>query len=230
MDRNGRANCMLAPEKILQAAQRSVKHSKEMLDVSKLILIDWFNHCCEVCRRRNLVHFSNHLLRNGNGQRINGQTPDVVIKFDETLLRGKRHANVGRLLGADENISREEIEEWEEINKDGQLVPGRNHGRRITGLCIFGLVECHRQVDRNYKSGEVRLFVMEKGDQESLLSIIRRDVAKRSIIWSDMWFPYMRIGQDGDGLIHEYVNNSERFVSDHGVHTQNIETVGEIKI
>ncbi|KII69140.1 hypothetical protein RF11_12583 [Thelohanellus kitauei] len=162
-----------------------------MLDVSKLILIDWFNHCCEFCRLRNLVHFSNHLFGNGNGQRINGQTPDVVIQTDETLLKGKWRANVGRLLGADENIHREEIEEWEEINKDGHSVPGRNHGRRITGPWIFGLVECHRQVDGNYKSGEVRLFIVEKRDQESLLPIIRRNVARGSMIWSDMWLPYM---------------------------------------
>ncbi|KII68504.1 hypothetical protein RF11_06942 [Thelohanellus kitauei] len=133
---------------------------------------------------------------------INGQTPDVVIQIDETLLKGKRRANVDRLLRADENIPREEIEEWEEINQDGQLVPGRNHGRRITGPWIFGLVECHRQGDGNYKSGEVRLFIEEKRDQESLLPMIRRNVARGSMIWSDMWPPYMRIGQDGDGLIH----------------------------
>ncbi|KII64244.1 hypothetical protein RF11_02601 [Thelohanellus kitauei] len=122
MDRNGRSNCKLSPEKILQvifywASRRSVKHSKKMLDVSKLILIDMFNHCSEVCRRRNLVHFSNHLLGKGNEQRINGQTPDVVIQIDETLLKGKMRANVGRLLGTDENIPRDEIEEWEEINQ-----------------------------------------------------------------------------------------------------------------
>ncbi|KII71204.1 hypothetical protein RF11_09228 [Thelohanellus kitauei] len=208
MNRNIRANCKLSPEKILTGDARCFQTN----------LINWLIDCCEVCRWRNLVHFSNHLLGNGNGQRINGQTSDVVIQIDETLLKGIRRVNVGRLLGADENIPREEIEEWEEINKDGQLVLGRNHKRRIT--------ECHRQVDDNYKSGEVRLFIMEKRDQESLLSIIRRDVARGSIIWRDMWLLDMRIGRDGDGPVHEYVNYNERF----GLimeFTRKIETVGE---
>ncbi|KII70711.1 hypothetical protein RF11_09046 [Thelohanellus kitauei] len=67
------------------------------------------------------------------------------------------------------------------------------------------------------------LFIVEKRNQEALLPIIREDVALGSMIWSDMWPPYMRIGQDVDGLIHEFVNYSERFVIEYGVHTQNIE-------
>ncbi|KII69853.1 hypothetical protein RF11_13079 [Thelohanellus kitauei] len=171
MDRNGRTDCKLTPEKILQlifywAAQRSVKHSKEMLDVSKRILIDWFNHCCKVSDVET---------------QINGQAPDVVIQIDETLLRGKRRVNIGRLLGVDENTPREGID-CEEINQNGRLVSGRNHGRRITGPWIFGLLECHRQVDRNYKSGEPRLFIVEQRDKESLLPIIRRNFARGSMI------------------------------------------------
>ncbi|KII71082.1 hypothetical protein RF11_00378 [Thelohanellus kitauei] len=73
-------------------------NSNLLLNVSKLIIIDLFNHCLEVCRWRNLAYFNNPQLGNGNEQRINGQTPDIVIQIEETLLKGKRRANVGRLL------------------------------------------------------------------------------------------------------------------------------------
>ncbi|KII69880.1 hypothetical protein RF11_15662 [Thelohanellus kitauei] len=122
MDRTRRANCKLSPEKILKiifhwANQSSVKLSKILLDVSDYIIVDWFNHCREVFRRRNIQHFNNHKLGDGNGQRINGQPSEVMVHIDETLLCGKRRANVGRLLAADQTIPEEEIQEWEELNK-----------------------------------------------------------------------------------------------------------------
>ncbi|KII69022.1 hypothetical protein RF11_05272 [Thelohanellus kitauei] len=227
MDRTWRANCKLLPEKILQTifhwtTQSSVKLSKILLDVSDNTIVDSFNHCREVCRTINIQHFNNHKLGDGNGQRINSQPPEVVVQIDETLLCGKRRANYGRLLAADQTIPEEEIQEWEELNENGQLDGNRNHGRRIKRPWIFGLVECHKQPDGHYKSGEVRLIIVEKRNQEALLHIIRENVAKGSMILSDIWPPYMRIGQDDDGLIHEFVNHSERFVVENGVHTHKI--------
>ncbi|KII67425.1 hypothetical protein RF11_07810 [Thelohanellus kitauei] len=86
-------------------------------------------------------------------------------------------------------------------------------GRRITGPWIFGLLKSHRRPDRHYKSGEVRLFVVEN----------KGSVSRKSIIWSDMRPPYMRIGQDGDGLFMESENHSKRYMAKHEVRTQNIE-------
>ncbi|KII70139.1 hypothetical protein RF11_05185 [Thelohanellus kitauei] len=160
-------------------------YSNLLLDVSKLIIIDSFNHCHEVCRRRNLAYFNNHQLGNRNGQRI-----------------------------------------YEDINENGQLDPSRNQGRRISGPWIFGLLECHRQPEKRYRSGELRLFIDEKRDQESLLTIIRGNAVRGSMISSNMWSPYMQMGQDSDGLIHESVNHSERFVTEYGVHTKYREEVG----
>ncbi|KII74099.1 hypothetical protein RF11_07482 [Thelohanellus kitauei] len=79
-------------------------------------------------------------------------------------------------------------------NENGQLYPSRSHGRRIT--------EWHKQPAGHYKSGEMRVFIVEKRDKESLSPNIR--------------------GNDGNGLIHVSVNHIERFVREHGVHTQNI--------
>ncbi|KII61072.1 hypothetical protein RF11_05789 [Thelohanellus kitauei] len=191
MYRSRRAICKLAPDKIVQlifhwATQRSIKHSNLLQDVSKLIKFDWFNHCREVCRRRNFTFFKSPRLGNGNEHRINCQTPDIVIQIDGTLLKH----------------TPEEIEERKDINENGQLGSSRNQGRRITGPWIFGF------------------------EQESFLRIIRGNVTRGSIIWSDMWPAYMQIGQDGDGLIHESVNHSKRFVIEHGVHAQNIERDG----
>ncbi|KII68445.1 hypothetical protein RF11_10802 [Thelohanellus kitauei] len=173
MDRTRRANCELSPEKILQiifhwATQSSVKLSKILLD---------FNHCLEVCRRGNIQHFNDHKLGDGNGQRINSQPPEVVVQIDETLLCGKRRANVGRLLAADQTIPEEEIQEWEELKETGQLDRNRNQGRRIKGPWIFGLVECPKQPDGHYKPAEVRLVIVEKRYMEALFPIIRENVA-----------------------------------------------------
>ncbi|KII64633.1 hypothetical protein RF11_12735 [Thelohanellus kitauei] len=162
MNRNRSANCKLTPEKFLQvtfhwAGQRGIKYSDLLLDVSKLIVIGWFDNCREARRRRNIAHFDNHQLGNGNGQIIKCQTPDIAI--GKTLLKGKRSANVGVLLGADESIPPEQTANLEDKNENGQLDPSRSRGRRM-GPWIFGLLKCHKQPDEHYKSGEVRLIAV----------------------------------------------------------------------
>ncbi|KII60861.1 hypothetical protein RF11_00614 [Thelohanellus kitauei] len=74
-----------------------------------------------------------------NGQRIKGQMPDILIRIDNTLLEGKMRANVDRLLGADESVRLEQIEQQKDINENGQLDPSRNLGRRIR---VHGYSDC----------------------------------------------------------------------------------------
>ncbi|KII62036.1 hypothetical protein RF11_09388 [Thelohanellus kitauei] len=50
------------------------------------------------------MHFIQRKLWGGNGTRVGGQTPNVVIQSDECLIRGQRMLNRERLLQGDENI------------------------------------------------------------------------------------------------------------------------------
>ncbi|KII61524.1 hypothetical protein RF11_10484 [Thelohanellus kitauei] len=107
---------------------------------------------------------------------------------------------------------------------EGEQSLNRNNGMRIEGPWVFGMIECTLQNDGSYKSGETRLFIVERRNADTLLPFIREHIEANSMIWSDDWPPYRKIGK-GDNLLHEFVNHSERFITDHGVHTQNIERV-----
>ncbi|KII62847.1 hypothetical protein RF11_01556 [Thelohanellus kitauei] len=165
--------------------QRSIKHSNLLPDASKLIT-DWFNHCREICRGKNLAYFNNPQFGTGNEQRINGQRPNILIQIDEILLKGKKSAN-------------------------------SKPRKKNTGPMDIRIIECHKQPDGHYKFGKNRKYYCQN---------FRVYIARGSIIWSDMRPPYILIGQDGDGLIHESLIHSEQFVIEHGVHTQNIEREG----
>ncbi|KII62876.1 hypothetical protein RF11_12237 [Thelohanellus kitauei] len=228
-DRLGRSNCKLAPEKILQiifhwASRSSVVDCMELLDLTKPSIIDWFNFCRDVCTTSNIIA---HTRKLGNGQArgTNGELPDVVIQIDECLLRGKRMYNRGRILTGDQNILIEDIAEWMSMNEnnENQMDPGPNYGRRITGPWIFGMAECIRSERDKYKTGEVRLFKVEKRDAATLIPLIVSNVEPGSMIWSDQWAAYNQIQSLEAGLSHEKVNHSENFVSITGAYTQNIE-------
>lgn len=227
-DSLGRANCKLAPEKILQimfhwASQRKIKDSSELLDVSKQIIIDWYNHCRALCTNSNVTHHAQRNLGGGGVIQNQDETPECVVQIDECLLRGKRLYNRGRMLEGDQNITIEEREEWRALNEDNLLDHTRNYGMRIDGPWIFGMVECHKNDDGSYSSGEIRLFKVDRRDAATLLPLIRNNVQRGSMIWSDEWAAYRAIGRDDDGLLHNTVNHSQRFITDTGVHTQNIE-------
>ncbi|KII61621.1 hypothetical protein RF11_06895 [Thelohanellus kitauei] len=150
--------------------------------------------------------------------------PYIIIQIDECLLRGKRLYHRGRILTGDQNILGEDMLEWHALNAENhvEMNPQRTGGIRITGPCIFGMVECHKQPDGSYKSEEVRLFKVERRTSAILLPIIRQHVAPGTVVWSDEWASYSRIGQYADGLVHESVNHSVELNSTSGVHTQNI--------
>lgn len=227
----GRSNCRIAPEKSLQliyywTCRRPLIDTIEGLGVTDKTVIDWYNFCRVVCQKANQrAHV--RLLGNGQNRAANEETPDVVIQIDECLLRGKRLYNRGRYLTGDNNIPIEDLAEWQQLNdaNPDQMNQARNYGRRITGPWIFGMAECHKQTDGSYKTGEVRLIKVERRTADILLPIIRANVLPGSVVWSDEWASYNRIGSDNDNLIHETVNHTYEFVTPKGVHTQNIERV-----
>lgn len=233
-DVRNRANCKLAPEKVLQIAfnwilQRPICQLIETLDLDNHTIIDWYNFNREICEDSNAEAFLVQ-LGNGRGRGPNGETPDVVIQIDESLLRGRRLYHRGRNLLGDNYPTLEDRQEWQTLNEEdgAELNPNRNYGRRIEGPWIFGMAECYKQIDGSYITGQVRLFHVERRDAQTLLPIIRENVSRGSMIWSDEWRSYSRIGSEEDGLLHESVNHSQNFVSINGVHTQNIERQWEI--
>ncbi|KII61759.1 hypothetical protein RF11_08860 [Thelohanellus kitauei] len=48
----------------------------------------------------------------------------------------------------------------------------------------------------------------KRRNADTLLPIIREHIEANSMIWSDDWPPYRKIGK-GDNLLHEFVNHSE---------------------
>ena len=73
----------------------------------------------------------------------------MVIQIDESLLRGKRKYNRGRLLLGNQATPQEDQQEYEldiDGNDDEDQNYGndmRNHGRHIQDPWIFGLAESH---------------------------------------------------------------------------------------
>ncbi|KAF0294299.1 hypothetical protein FJT64_007998 [Amphibalanus amphitrite] len=138
--------------------------------------------------------------------------PGQIVEIDESLFRGRRKYNRGRMLRADG-------------------VPGRmpnNHGQRIEGPWgpwVFGLL--------HQATGELRLFAVEKRDAATLLPLIVANVAPGTTIWSDEWAAYRGIPQcqdtpqNGGGpmrLQHQSVNHSVEFVDQvTGANTQRLE-------
>ena len=162
--------------------------------------------------------------------------PICVVQIDESLLRGKRKYNRGRLLSGDDPVPQEDVNEFIELSgsDDEENDHQRNYGRRITGPWIFGLslcriVEDDQQQSRNgqrhgpsYRTIETRLFCVEKRNRETLLPISQREVVAGSYIYSDQWAAYSNLGEHG--FRHRAVNHSENFVDPvSNAHTQNIE-------
>ncbi len=127
-----------------------------------------------------------------------------VVEIDESLFRGRRKYNTGRML------------------RGNALPPRRqnNYGQVEDGPWIFGLV-WHRPDGKN----ELRLFRRDA----TLLPIIEENVAPDTVIRSDEWRAYTNIGQLG--YTHETVNHSENIVDPaSGANTQRIETYwGHVK-
>ncbi|KII74557.1 hypothetical protein RF11_16167 [Thelohanellus kitauei] len=175
-DGKGRANCKLSPD--------IETDSVELLDISLPIIIDWNNYCRNVCLNSNTMNFIQRKLGDGNGTRVDGQTPNVAIQIDKCLLRGQRMLNRGRLSRGDEKIDQGDRAERNRLNTDQRMHPNRNYGMRIRGPWIFGL----------------------RSNKHTLLPIVRDNVSAGSMVWTVEWAPYRSIGGENDGILHESFN------------------------
>jgi transposase-like protein len=98
-----------------------------------------------------------------------------------------------------------------------------NRGRMNPGLdsWVFG------GVDTVTKRSFVN--IVPNRTRATLLPIIQQRIRAGSTIWSDTWAPYFTLNQHG--YQHAMVNHSEQFVTDNGVHTQEIESLwNQIKV
>lgn len=96
-------------------------------------------------------------------------------------------------------------------SKFGKSKYGR--GRDVEGKWVFGAFE--------RGSKKLLLFPVEKRNAQTLTPIIQRHILPGTTIYSDEWRAYSHLGELG--YTHATVNHSEHFVSESGVHTQNIE-------
>ncbi|KAF0990793.1 hypothetical protein HZS_1591 [Henneguya salminicola] len=88
------------------------------------------------------------LLGDGYGKGPSGETPRIVIQIDQSLLRGRRMYNRGRMLQGNEAISTDDQREFANMQEGGEEVNiNRNFGRLLADPWIFGMVECHKQPD-----------------------------------------------------------------------------------
>ncbi|CAI6347547.1 unnamed protein product [Macrosiphum euphorbiae] len=91
---------------------------------------------------------------------------NTIVQVDESLMRGKRKYNRGRLLGADittENVDVDELSDEEEPDFNN-----RNYGKKLTGPWVFGMC----QKDENGVI-DARYFIVEKRDRQTLHQIIQ---------------------------------------------------------
>ncbi|KAF0991983.1 hypothetical protein HZS_7125, partial [Henneguya salminicola] len=132
-----------------------------------------------------------------------------IVDSIETLGLAKPTARSTR---GNEAISTDDQRGFSNMQEDGEKVNiNRNFGRQIAGPWVFGMVECHKQPEGSYKLKEVRLYHVERRDENTLLPTIRDNAPPGSVVWSDQWPAYRRIWEE-DGLIHEAVNHSTTFL------------------
>ena len=154
LDAAGRPNCKVSKRAVLwilfaMAKEMSVSLTTTLVEgtmtLTKPTVIDWRNFTREL-----MVSALEQAPRMGGvGQ---------VVQIDESLFRGRRKYNRGRVL-------------------QGDGVPGRrpnNHGQRVEGPWVFGLLLV--------ESGELRLFRVEHRDAGTLLPIIVANVAPGTTI------------------------------------------------
>ena len=100
----------------------------------------------------------------------------------------------------------------EEEDLEENVENKRNHGRRIDGPWVFGLIQ----------GRDVRYFYVERRNAETLMPIIQREVEVGSVIHSDEWPAYRQLQQLG--YHHDTVNHQHQYVDPTtGAHTQRIE-------
>ena len=91
-----------------------------------------------------------------------------------------------------------------------------NRGKRVEGIWVFGGIERH--------SNPPKCFFVPVQDRsaDTLIPIIKQWIKPGTTILSDCWKAYHSL--KSEGYIHRTVNHSIEFVTDKGVHTNNIES------
>jgi len=99
---------------------------------SKNTVVNWFNLCRDVV----IYKFD---------KRSKLDEKDVIVKIDESLFKGKRKYNRGRLRCGDirpnevtENDS-DDSDDTEEDNNSNNTVGSKNYGTCVSGQWVFGL-------------------------------------------------------------------------------------------
>lgn len=200
-DANGKSHSQL-PIKIVFAIMYlwckglSLKQTRDMLvglvaQISKEAVIDWRNYIRDVCKSAL-----------NDAPPMGG--PGEVIQIDESLMRGKRKYNRGRLLLGNQGGGR-----------------GRNYGQRVVGPWIFGMVWKHQDGTQ-----EIRLFHVLRRNEATLGRLIQRHIAPGTTIASDEWAAYRNISAWPQfNYTHRTVNHHQHYVDPvTGANTQRIET------
>ena len=85
-------------------------------------------------------------------------------------------------------------------------------------IWVFGMADCTSNPALGF------MQIVDRRNAETLLPIIQRHILPGSIVYSDQWAAYNRVGNIA-GLEHHTVNHTLHFVDPvTGVHTQNIES------
>uniref|UniRef100_A0A915KD35 ISXO2-like transposase domain-containing protein n=1 Tax=Romanomermis culicivorax TaxID=13658 RepID=A0A915KD35_ROMCU len=111
--------------------------------------------------------------------------PGEIVQIDESLMRGRRKYNRGRLL------------------QGNRVPPARqNYGNRVVGPWVFGLI--HKRADGTQ---DLRMFHVLRRNEPTLRAIIQRHVAPSTTIRSDLWRAYGNISNwPGFNYQHETVS------------------------
>ena len=81
------------------------------------------------------------------------------------------------------------------------------------GFWVFGAVE--------RGTNKFVLWIVDKRDRETLQPLIKQNIERGTMIYSDDWSVYRNLEDIGYG--HEIVNHSVEFVNENGAHTNTIE-------
>lgn len=92
-----------------------------------------------------------------------------------------------------------------------------NLGHRVEGVWVFGGVE-------RTENRKMFLKIVEKRNEETLIDLIKTHIKPNSIIISDCWKSYDKLGEIKGYEIHFKVNHSQNYVDPiSGAHTNSIE-------
>ncbi|CAF4500135.1 unnamed protein product, partial [Didymodactylos carnosus] len=176
--RDGKRQKTLKNEIIwLWCANISSKTISWTVGCSGSTVVDWSNFLREVCTEK--LNMAPQM--GGIGE---------VVQIDESLFRGKRKYNRGRLLLGNQNNNGNNNATNGLVpyassseNSDGiqQQTNNRNYGRRMDGPWIFGIAQPTED------GHEVRFFHVQRRDRQTLVPIIWKHVVPGTTVWSDEW-------------------------------------------